>query len=557
MKQTILRYHKHFFYGSWLLLNLLQSAATGLLDDEAYYWVYAQFPAWGYFDHPPMIAWMIKAGYSIFQNELGVRIVAAIMSTATLYLIEKLLNKKDDRLFYTIALSIGIIQVGGIMAVPDTPLMFFTAMFFWVYKKFLDNKNALNIFLLGLSIALLFYSKYHGLLVVLLTLASNPKLLLRYQAWMVALVALTLFLPHIFWQYQNGFPSVHFHLFERNAPAYRPSFTLEYIGAQIALAGPLAGWIFLWAAFKRRPADLLEKALKYATTGIYIFFLISTLKGRSEGNWTLPAFIGLIVLSHQYLFDKFRLRVWLARLAAVTIVLILGVRLFFLTNYLKPFGKKDGQVHNNKEWATDIQRFAIGKTIFFVDSYQRASKYWFYTGTPAFSLNTVNYRRNNFNFWKMEDTIQGEPVYAIYQGKHQDYFSDSIPTAKGIYLGRDIPDYFSFSRLRFDAKDVKGRKGEQISVPLKVRTDPESLQRIVPPYDSARVYVALYKYVKDDPAVLQTELKVRFIKQKNEEAIASFKLPDTAGKYVIRFAVGSCLRYPSMNSSVIRLRVTE
>ncbi|MCZ5415418.1 hypothetical protein O5553_28675, partial [Escherichia coli] len=86
-----------------------------------------------------------------------------------------------------------------------------------------------------------------------------------------------------------------------------------------------------------------------------------------------------------------------------------------------------------------------GRCPLFVDSYQRASKYWFYTGTPAFSLNTVNYRRNNFNFWKMEDSLQGKPAYAIYQGKHQDYFSDSIQTAKGIYLGRAVPDYFSFS----------------------------------------------------------------------------------------------------------------
>ena len=72
--QLILQHHKKIFYGAWLLLNLVQSAATGLIDDEAYYWVYSQFPAWGYFDHPPMVAILIKAGYSIFANELGVRL---------------------------------------------------------------------------------------------------------------------------------------------------------------------------------------------------------------------------------------------------------------------------------------------------------------------------------------------------------------------------------------------------------------------------------------------------------------------------------------------------
>lgn len=61
-----------WFYASWFLLSLLQAATTGLFDDEAYYWVYSQYLDWGYFDHPPMIAWLIKLGTSLFAGELGV-----------------------------------------------------------------------------------------------------------------------------------------------------------------------------------------------------------------------------------------------------------------------------------------------------------------------------------------------------------------------------------------------------------------------------------------------------------------------------------------------------
>src|SRR5687767_13005672 len=100
------KYHKLLFYSVWLLLNLIQSAVTGLFDDEAYYWVYSRFLDWGYFDHPPMIAVLIKLGYAILPNELGVRFLIAILSTATLWLVEQLLTKKDDRLFYSVAVSI-------------------------------------------------------------------------------------------------------------------------------------------------------------------------------------------------------------------------------------------------------------------------------------------------------------------------------------------------------------------------------------------------------------------------------------------------------------------
>jgi len=79
MKSFLQRNHRIVFYSAWLLLALMQSALTELKDDEAYYWVYSRYPAWGYYDHPPMIALMIRIGYFFFQNEFGVRIVAVLL----------------------------------------------------------------------------------------------------------------------------------------------------------------------------------------------------------------------------------------------------------------------------------------------------------------------------------------------------------------------------------------------------------------------------------------------------------------------------------------------
>jgi 4-amino-4-deoxy-L-arabinose transferase-like glycosyltransferase len=76
------------FYILLLLLGLLQAYSTELFDDEAYYWVYAQFLDWGYFDHPPMIALLIKMGVSIFPGELGVRFFIVLMGVATIWMIE-------------------------------------------------------------------------------------------------------------------------------------------------------------------------------------------------------------------------------------------------------------------------------------------------------------------------------------------------------------------------------------------------------------------------------------------------------------------------------------
>lgn len=125
----IKKYHLLIFFSLWTLINFFQAANTVLLNDEAYYWVYSNFLDWGYFDHPPMIAALIKAGYFLFRNELGVRFFVVILNSLTLLIIYNLLPRKNDLLFYAIACSVAVIQFGGFIAVPDIPLVFFAALF--------------------------------------------------------------------------------------------------------------------------------------------------------------------------------------------------------------------------------------------------------------------------------------------------------------------------------------------------------------------------------------------------------------------------------------------
>jgi len=62
--------------GGLTILRLFTASYTQLIPEEAYYWTYAQHPALSYFDHPPMVAWAVRAGTMVFGNtELGVRFV--------------------------------------------------------------------------------------------------------------------------------------------------------------------------------------------------------------------------------------------------------------------------------------------------------------------------------------------------------------------------------------------------------------------------------------------------------------------------------------------------
>src|SRR5690554_2183997 len=81
---------------AWFLINIIQSLFTEIGNDEAYYWVYSQYPDWGYFDHPPMIALVIKIGTLLAGNTLiGVNDTTAGLSFCTLQVIRVKRNKRE------------------------------------------------------------------------------------------------------------------------------------------------------------------------------------------------------------------------------------------------------------------------------------------------------------------------------------------------------------------------------------------------------------------------------------------------------------------------------
>ena len=429
MKVFFQKHHRLLFYLAWIILGLIQSRLTKLQDDEAYYWVYSKFLDWGYFDHPPMTALLIKMGYAIFPNELGVRLFPLLLNVLSLLIIEKLINNKNPFLFYTIALSIAVLQISGFVAVPDIPLIFFTALFFWCYKKFTGNFSLLNTFLLGICIAFLLYSKYHAVLIVFFTLLSNLKLFTKYQTYIAGLIALGLFIPHLWWQYQHDWVSFRYHLFESNVNAYRVSFTFNYILGQLLLAGPIAGIILLPAAFLYSPKDKTEKALRYTLIGIYAFFLLSSFRGKVEGNWTAPVLVPLMVLAHQSLNQKLKAQLLLYRLLPVTLALVLFARIVMIADVL-PVKAIQQRYHAWKDWPKEMRERTKGLPVVFSSSYQRASKYWFYSGQMTYSQNHYTDGRNNYNFWPVEDSLLGKPVYFLDKFRLT-RFPDSLKTPIG------------------------------------------------------------------------------------------------------------------------------
>lgn len=429
------------------VLNLVQSYFTGIIYDEAYYWYYAQNMAWGYFDHPPMVAFLIKVGILLFDGELGVRFMSSVLSAGTYLILWLLVDhpKKKEYIvhFFLLVFSFTLMNAYGFLTLPDTPLLFFTALFLWLYKRFLKDPSTWTTILLGLTMAALMYSKYHAVLVILFVFLSNIKLITNKKAWVAVVLALLCYMPHFVWLYQNDFVSITFHLYERPNQAYSfEGFTLGYFLNLIIIIGLLFYWVYA-AFFKFRATDTFSKALIFLVYGIIIFFFISSFNRRVQAQWAIVISIPMAVIAFTYLLENPKGRKWMFRIGIVSAILLFYARVWLIYRPLFPM---IFETHGNKEWVAELTEKAGGIPVIFENSYRRASMYEFYSRIPAFSLNNFMYRKNQYSIDDSEERVRGKKVLYVSQYRKTGDIN-YMHLDSTVFYGNFIEDFQSYRKL--------------------------------------------------------------------------------------------------------------
>jgi hypothetical protein len=535
---------------------VIQATLTELQDDEAYYWVYSKFLSWGYFDHPPMTALLIKGGTALSGGEFGVRIFFIVLNLLTLLMMEKLMEKRSPFLFYAIALSLSVLQLAGYFAVPDTPLIFFTALFFWTYKQFVSRSSWRNTLWMALATVLLFYTKYHAILIIFFTLLSNMKLLSRGRTYIAGLIVLILFFPHLYWQWQHDWVSIQYHLFESNVDPYKFSYTTEYILGQLLLAGPLVGVILMPAALIFKSTTYTERAMKFTLTGIYLFFFLSSFRGKVEPNWTSPAIIPLVVLAHQSLLQKRASLKWLIRLTPFSIIIILFARIVMIVDVV-PLKMVEARFHAWERWPAELKIKTHGLPVVLSNSYQRASKYWFYSGQITYSQNHVRDHRNNYNFWPIEERLLGQPVYFM-DTYSLERFPDKISTGIGTIGYRYDSICTSMAMIQFiPLRSLHWKysitSGDSLIIPVKI-TMPDNYASFIRshPVINSRIKI----FILDHKTILEQIVLPYDLKDLlNDELQIKVRPSVPPGEHEIIFSIEAEGYNPTHNSERIKLTV--
>jgi hypothetical protein len=304
-----------------------------LLPDEAYYWSWTRHLAFGYFDHPPMVAYLIYASQRLFgPNELGVRALGIILMACTLALLWRIgrdvgVGDRGRVLLLGIWLTSPLMAGLATVMTPDTPAAFFSvatlALAVRLANRLETEPPGAGNWLwaaLGAIAGLALLSKYTSVLVpaaiagALLTHPRGRKTRSRPGPWLAGLLAATLFLPVVIWNARHGWASFRFQL--SHGLAERESN--HFIGLVRFLAGQAGMWtpvLFVLGALATvsfwrnyRHLSLADRVLTCAATLPLLFFALAATRTHGQENWPDLAYFPVSILTVRWVSQNWRQR---------------------------------------------------------------------------------------------------------------------------------------------------------------------------------------------------------------------------------------------------------
>jgi len=554
-----------FFLLLWTILNITQAYTLGIHSDEAYYWVYSKLLDWGYYDHPPMVAIFIFLGDHLVHNELGVRLTTVLTSTISLYLIWLIVKEYKARVEWFILIVFGtfIFHIYGFITTPDAPLFFFSVLFYYLYRQYLANDTWTMGVLLSLVIACLLYSKYHSILLILFTVISNVKLVKRPTFWLIIILSSLLYLPHILWQVNHGFPSMQYHIFERSSTTYNPAHTYFYPLGQLLMSGPLIGWYLFYYIRGIKITDAFIRCLVVNCIGIFVFFFLSTIKGNVQPHWTLIGYIPFVILVFVRSEQRGGFPKWLKRVAIINLCLIFAFRILLVLNFQFVKNIKAIQsFYGYQTWETQIHKKAGQNYVVIPGGFQDPSKYNFYSNSiKALAYDQRSYRRTQYDIWPIEDSLQHKSVYYLSGSAIPELATEKLLTEKGPYYGAWVKDLRTYQRVNISNKtyDIKVGRGANLTFDLSIYNPYSQLISFSNKAQLHQVNLDACFFQGDDEMLTQrigdhfNEIKIE--SHKMADLKVSILAPAIPGKYDLIFSIKTTPFPGGRNSRIIKVNV--
>jgi 4-amino-4-deoxy-L-arabinose transferase-like glycosyltransferase len=338
--------------GVLTILRLVTAASLPLAFDEAYYWLWSKNLALGYYDHPPLIAFAIRAGTLLFGDTgFGVRFLPLVLSVAAGWAVweaaEAILPGKAAGPAACILYNATLMVASQSMAAtPDSLVLPAAALLLLAQAKLVETRNGVWWIAAGGALSVAFLAKYTALflaagIIVWLALAIEGRVWLKSPwPYLAAAMALCGFAPVLYWNATHNWLSLKFQLGRSVSGGFTLGYAAEFLAAQVALASPFVLFAAGVALFDDARAWPRTKSISIPAAVAWpalAYFAFHSVHDRVQGNW--PSFIypALAVLAVSALLAEEKPSVWAGALrlsrqlafpAAVLILLVAYVQAF-------------------------------------------------------------------------------------------------------------------------------------------------------------------------------------------------------------------------------------
>lgn len=279
-----------------------------LTGDEAYFIKWGNNLSFGYYDHPPMVGWIIYLMSFLSDSHIFFRLFAVITTFVTAYVIYKIallyhVQKHKAALVSFIFLA-SPIDVLLVLMTNDVALLFFSSLGTLLFLYSLERGRLSYAILAGLFLGAAFLSKYFAVFLMLSLLIFSFYLYGRKALKSVLIVAfiVSLFIAqNLYFNYESCWNNILFNFFARTqSDSYNIGSVLGYFGLILYILTPW-GLYFLYKTnfIKNNLLKLLVSILSVA----FFIFLIVSLKKSIGLHWFL-IFVPYIFLLFTFMDDK-------------------------------------------------------------------------------------------------------------------------------------------------------------------------------------------------------------------------------------------------------------
>lgn len=220
-------YGESFFYKVLLIVFVIRftlSAWIPILGDEAYFVIWGNNLDYGYYDHPPLVGWLLSFLLLFSDATWWLRLPAVLLPIILSFLIFKLLKPKHPNVAVLVALVylVAPVNIINFLITTDTPLVFFSFIsVIYFYQAVYETNSNKDYLLAGLYLGLAFFSKYFA---AILGITYGLYILLYHRdkksligLFLVTLMVIPFIMVNLLWNYNNCGNNFLFNLVNRTA----------------------------------------------------------------------------------------------------------------------------------------------------------------------------------------------------------------------------------------------------------------------------------------------------------------------------------------------------